>query len=369
MQNEKRNIIQQTAIKLFHTTDHLLLTWATGCGKSLAALQCAKDGGKWLIVCKEINHIENWRREINKHNVKASIVDIICYASLHKYIDRGDWEINLILDEVHALSELRELRIEAIAPTKIISLSATVDSDIRERLRAIKPFIEYHISTSNAIAQGILPEPKVYIVEKQLNDVRKEYAGKFGKRVIMLTAKEYYNYLSNSVDYWKYKWETEGEDWRYKKFMFAALERKRWISNYKTDTAMEIIGKIWGRRFICFTGSVEQCNKLGGSLVIHNKVAPKKREKLVEDLNEGRINNLFCVNMMKESMNINKIEAGMIVQLDGASDRSFIQTLGRTLRGENPEFYIIVVKGTQDDKYLKTALTNFNKKYIAYVDM
>ena len=76
------------------------------------------------------------------------------------------------------------------------------------------------------------------------------------------------------------------------------------------------------------------------------------------------INSLFCVNMMRESINITNIEAGMIVQLDGVNDRSFIQTLGRTLRGVKPEFYVLCIKGTQDEKYVKTAFKDFNPKYI-----
>lgn len=366
MQNEKRTEIQQKALELHKKHDHILLTWATGCGKSLAALQCISKGSDWIIVCKEINHIENWKRDIEKHGLSHlltdGILDIICYASLHKWNEYDN--VNLILDEVHAVSELREERIRALMPNKIISLSATVDDEIRGRLRSIRPFVEYSITTSEAIDAGILPEPKVYVVYTDLEDSEKLYTAKIGKKAVKLTAKGYYAHLSRNIEYWRERWERTGEQWVYKKYMVGALDRKRWIADYKTKLAAEILEKIKDRRFICFTGSIEQCNELGGDRVIHSKITSKNREKLVNDLNSKVIDSLFCVNMMKEGMNIEEIEAGMIVQLDGANDRSFIQTLGRTLRGEKPEFYILVVRKTQDERYLETALANFDKKYL-----
>lgn len=365
MQNEKRAQIQAKALELFKMHDHILLTWATGCGKTLAALQCVSEGGRWLIVCKEINHINNWRRDIEKHELShlyGNIVDIICYASLHKYVHMKG--LNLVLDEVHGLSVLREMRVDEIEPVKIVSLSATVDNDIRTRLHAIKQFVEYNITTSDAIKEGILPEPKVYVAYVELDDVKKDYVAKMKKKEIKLTARGYYEHITKSLDYWKNRWEERAEPWVYKKFLTGALERKRWIADYKTELAIEILTKIQNRRFICFTGSIEQCNKLGGDKVIHSKVTAKKRDTLINDLNSKRINHLFCVNMMKEGMNIEEMEAGMIVQLDGVNDRSFIQTLGRTLRGEKPEFFILVVKKTQDERYLRTALESFDKKYL-----
>lgn len=363
-----RDHIQNEALKLSRENDHLLLTWATGCGKSLAALKIlAEAGGMWLIVCKEITHIDNWRREISKFDpegtsISPRIEDIICYASLPKYKDvKG---INLVLDEVHGLSELRELRIADMEPSKIVSLSATVDDEIRGRLESILPFKEYTISTSQAVEMGILPVPKVFVVYSELDDVVKSYTAKFGKNSVKLTARGYYNYISKQIDYWKDQWEEKGESWRENKFKMAALGRKKWLAEYKTESAEKVLKVIKGRRFVCFTGSIEQCDKLGGTAVVHSKISPKRREKLIEELNAGILNSLYCVNMMRESINISSIEAGMIIQLDGSSDRSFIQALGRTLRGENPEFFVLVVKGTKDEDYFRNATYNFNKKYL-----
>ena len=48
--------------------------------------------------------------------------------------------------------------------------------------------------------------------------------------------------------------------------------------------------------------------------------------------------------------------------------RSFIQKSGRVLRAEHPEIFIIYVKGTQDETYLKNALEGLNPDYITYYE-
>src|SRR5688572_1067450 len=75
MVHQKKDDIQNRAIKLSETNPHLILSWATGCGKSLAALKIIKsridagDTTPWLIVCSELNHIDNWVAEIVKHKL------------------------------------------------------------------------------------------------------------------------------------------------------------------------------------------------------------------------------------------------------------------------------------------------------------
>jgi glutathione synthase len=79
------------------------------------------------------------------------------------------------------------------------------------------------------------------------------------------------------------------------------------------------------------------------------------------------INSLFVVGMLQEGQNLNDIEKGIIIQLDGKL-RSFIQKSGRVLRAEHPEIFIIYVKGTQDETYLKNALEGLNPDYITYYE-
>ena len=69
---------------------------------------------------------------------------------------------------------------------------------------------------------------------------------------------------------------------------------------------------------------------------------------------------------MRESMNIADIEAGLLLQLDGSTSRGYEQSLGRCMRAKDPEFHLVVCKGTKDINYLETALLNFNKNWVIY---
>lgn len=68
--------------------------------------------------------------------------------------------------------------------------------------------------------------------------------------------------------------------------------------------------------------------------------------------------------MAQEGMNLNDIQAGVIVQLDG-KERAFIQKFGRTLRAKNPVQYIFYYKFTQDEKWLNNDLEGIDKKFIS----
>ena len=83
----------------------------------------------------------------------------------------------------------------------------------------------------------------------------------------------------------------------------------------------------------------------------------------VTRFNNGETNSLYAVGMLTEGMNLKDIEKGMIIQLDG-QERGFIQKLGRILRSEEPEIYILYFSQTRDEEYLKKAIEGINKEYI-----
>ena len=60
--------IQQKAVEMMRDTPLLILQWATGCGKSKAAIDIVKDldTHKVLLAVAEIAHRENWKQEFLK---------------------------------------------------------------------------------------------------------------------------------------------------------------------------------------------------------------------------------------------------------------------------------------------------------------
>jgi superfamily II DNA or RNA helicase len=364
-----KEIIQKQAVILSKEHDNLLLSWATGTSKTLAALKVAVEKG-WegtlgdiYILLKETNHEQNWRDEIKKWNMEGLLdhITFFCYASLHKYLNE-DIDL-LILDECHALSEMREDYLKTIKCDKIISLSATVNEQVKARIKAYKPgFYEYHIGLQEAIDLGILPEPSIKIVYVDLEEKEKSLWWKNKSGKVLVTPAVYYTLLQGKINMYE-KMYKEGKGWAENKWIQAMGQRKKFMAKAKTDTARKLLTLLDDKRYICFTGSIDQCNELGGDLTIHSKLFRASRETLLEKFNGGEVNHIFAVGMLRESMNLNGIEVGVIVQLDNQS-ASLEQMGGRIMRSIAPEIYILVLRGTKDEDYFDKATRSLSSRYI-----
>ncbi len=371
-QAEAREKLQNDTLPEALKHKHVLLEWATGTSKTLMALKIARGRGakKILLLTKEIAHKLTWEDECKKWGMEDiwNNMTVMCYASLHKIAD-GYFDL-IINDECHGLSENRENNLEKVGFDWMVSLSATPGEEVEDRLMNICPYWKSEISMDKAISLGILPEPTIYIVDVEFDDVKvvKTVKGTKGKKARKYTSRGYYDYLSEQIKKFKSMYERDYEDWQLSQLVQTGARRKKFMAQCKTEKAKEILEKIKHKRFICFTGFIEQCDELGGENVIHSGISINKRKQLIERLNNGEIDNLLAVNMLKESMNISYIEAGMLIQADAKTDRGMIQVLGRTLRGDDPEFYIFRLKDTSDEYNVKTALSSFNKKYIKVYD-
>jgi superfamily II DNA or RNA helicase len=289
--------------------------------------------------------------DLHKHGfqglLETHIEAVICYASFTRYAGR---ELNLALNEVHRLSELRGDIGKTISFDQIISDSATVPDEVKLRLAEICPFHEYHISLKEAIGMGILPEPAIYLFPIKLTTQQRAEVGRL------------------EMEHLKYRslYEHDGAMWQLNKMNLARGKQKQFIAECKTPYVKELLREIKGKRLICFCGSIEQAQMLGGEQAIHSKKSSKKNITILEKFNNFEIAEIYVNKMGKEGMNLPGIEAGVIVQLDSGNDQglSFLQRTGRSLRAEDPEIFIFYAVETQDEVYLKRALQNIDKKYI-----
>ena len=327
---EKQNI----AVKASFDHSFLFLEWFTGLGKSLAALRILKEHkGNWVIVVKEVNHMITWRDEAEKWKISLSNVEIITYDSLHKLSGRKNY--NLILDEAHAITSLRLKKLKKLKINRVVALTATMPQGKKALLNRLNKFTYYPITMGKAIEEGIVPEPEII------------------QLMVTLTPSQMAKYkaINSKISY------AINENLDNLRNILGS-QRKRMLSSYKTAAARKILDK--SKRFVCFTGSIAQCNQLGGKNVVHSKT---KDKEVITKFNDLKIDNLFAVNMLRESMNLRNIDVGYIIQLDN-QEKSFIQMLGRSFRSLKPIVYVITCKDTVDESYAKTAFQSIPEKYI-----
>lgn len=397
-----REALVNQAVKLFEKHTSVALLWATGVGKSAAAIKMAnKYIGKTknknvLLVVAEVAHKENWQKEFEKWGMINATLTIECYASLHKYRNTN-WDL-IIFDEAHHLgSDLRLEVLSSMRSGKNILLSATLDRGLLNELENILGYIAPHkISLQDAIDFNILPGPHIHLIPLTLDNVKTdqwivEEWGDESKRIpiytdlrdkwkylrnkkqypniklcMRCTALQKYNYLTEQTEYWKKKYMSCRQEYMKNKWMQIGIQRKRFLGEVKTHIVKRLIEKLKDKRYICFCASVAQAEYLGKENAIHSKV--KKAQSIIDSFNEKKIDNLYAVGMLQEGQNLVDIEAGIIIQLDG-SERPFIQKFGRSLRASDPHQYIFYYKNTRDEEYLNNILEDFNSDYINVLDV
>ena len=163
--------LQDYAVKLIETNlnDNLLLSWATGLGKSLAFIKIQEAHYKneiTYIIVNERNHIQNWKNEYIKYGKEELLKNtkIFCYASLKKYLNK---KIGLLgLDEAHhALSPARIEFLNTLEVKKTVALTATLTTMQKELLIDLfGNFVEHKFLLKKATENNILVQPKIYLI-------------------------------------------------------------------------------------------------------------------------------------------------------------------------------------------------------------
>lgn len=338
--------------------------WATGCGKSRIALRFLEEHPEFrcLILVPEKDNIKNWRDEFSKFQVPDISVDIICYASLHKY-KNTHWDF-LVFDEVpHVDTEKRKQICKSVCGDYILALGAVVTEEERQTLEQVYGKFDMSIvSLSRAISLRLLPAPLINVLHLQLDDNAKIYWYKGAT----YTEKGYYQILENTVERAVSAFNANPDNEFLKMRMLrAGNERKRFLGSRKDQAILRICRELdkKGKRYICFCSSIKQAEALGGDNAYTSK-SPKSMEHL-RRFNDHEINSLFVVGKLIEGQNLNDIECGIIGQLGGAQ-RITAQELGRVFRSKNPVVYVPVFDESKDDSFLYTLTASIPEEYIKH---
>lgn len=377
--NELRTQLQNEAVETLRTKKRLILQWGTGVGKSRVAvrsingvLECNPEA-KVLLLVQETNHKKNWKNEFiealgeERANDIFKKIKVECYASLPKYANTS-WNF-IAADEGHHLRS--EKRIEILLSMKaerFLVLSATISEqgDGTDMLSALETtfghFENLKYGINDAIESGVLPEPVFNVIPITMSEGMGKTYNKMTE-YIEQTKTEYYqqrdnfnlpdNIENSTTQPYKERW------------MQAAMIRKRRTAAFKTRAAKELIANLKkeNKRFICFCQELKQVEKLEGENYLSSKRTKKENAEVIDKFNNGEINSIFAVGMLQEGQNLKNIDAGIVIQLDNKA-RSFVQKIGRVMRGKKPVIYVYYIPDTQDEKYLANAFKDTKQEYI-----
>lgn len=148
----------------------IILELCTGLGKSRAGLLHCQDKDI-LILCKQVSHFDTFigeNGELKKWNICPKSVETYCYNSLHKLAGRR-FDV-ILMDECHALSEARLKALKQLRCGKLIALSGTIPDEVYARLYSLGKAKTIKIPTELGIKWKLVPAPKIYLIERKLNN-------------------------------------------------------------------------------------------------------------------------------------------------------------------------------------------------------
>ena len=374
-----------------------ILNLGTGMGKTLLAIKCINKIADFnfkqneeettvSIIVPRQALIENWKTEIKKWECNTDKVEILCYDSIHKINKYSDV---IIFDEAHHLSELKREYLDSILKinpnVKLLFLSATIPRDIMDYMKSLGTYNIVKGNIADGIKDEVLPTPMIYTIPLYLDNIkcteeivknprsnnpitcnyieRWNFIKRFTSRKIIIkcTQKQYYDELSDKIDWYKRKFMFNKTIIFKNKWLRAAGERIKWLSEQKVDICQSIISLLQDQRVLLFCNNIEQSLKFKDYAPINSK--NKNALKNLEDFNNSKINHISSVNMLSEGMNLTNCRVCLFCNLN-ASEILSQQKFGRSLRHPKPIVIIPYFKDTRDEELKDKMLKDYDNSMI-----
>lgn len=370
---------------------NILLELSTGVGKSRLAIEKMRQlypkEAKVLIVVPRNIHKKNWQDEIDKW-WKDCPLDIVytTYKSFPKHA--GQWDY-IIWDEVHHLSERCIEALDNFAFKNAVLLSATVGRELKNTIKyKFSPIDFYSVGLRDAIDEGILPDPKVFLIPLYLDNnlptesIWKNKSAK-GRLIecswaerwqyirqkacpvrIYCTQAQYVSDLNSQIDWWKKNYMRTRNQGVKNRWLMLCTERLKYLSNLKNTIIYNLLEDLKNKRTLTFCNSIEQTEILGKHCINSKE---KNAIKHYNDFNNGKIKHITACNMLNESMNLKNCQIGIYANLN-SSETIVKQRAGRLLRHKNPIIIIPYFKDTREEELMEKMLENYNKELIIVIN-
>lgn len=367
---------------------NILCELPTSFGKSRIAIQLlgkrVTTDSKILIVIPRNVLIENWKDEFIKWGYEKYLpcITFVTYVSFPKKV--GEWDF-VIFDECHHLSERCQESLEYFTIHNSVLLSATVKRELKYTLKYLfKDLGVYKVHIKEATEEGILPDPRVYLIPLSLDNQhvnhtivknkskgnaitisyseRWEYKNvKNRKIIIRCTQQQYYNDLTALIEWYRKKMFSEVFK---NMFLHTSGERLKWLSDQKTPFIKLLLDKLSKERTLTFCNGIFHTEELG-TCCINSK--NKSSQDTLDKFNNGLINHITACNMLDEGMNLRNCRVGIYATLN-SSERMIKQKLGRLLRHEDPVIIIPYYVGTRDEEIVKKMCEDYNPNLITTIN-
>lgn len=374
MKRTKDEVQEEAGRILSLNADHGIIAMATGTGKSKVAINKIVEHYKnntdlrvLIVVPTEKLRDQNWKDEFIKWNQSFlwdNNVERSCYASISKM--EGEVYDLIILDECHNITPNNSSFFKNNTVSSVIGLTATPPTDRvkHEVLKQLNLHVLYRVTLDEAVEWGLVSPYEITVIYTTLDSVRKNIRAGNKKKPFMQTEMAAYWYLTKKINEIPYD---SSNPVLLAKRQALIMKRMRFIYNLnsKTEAARFILSKLIkeGERTLIFAGDIPQAEALCPDF-FHSKTNDEKYNLFLQE----EINVLSSVRSLNEGQNIPNLDNALIVQLN-SNELHTIQRIGRTVRhrdGHKAKIFIICAKGTVDEKWLASAISELDHSNIIY---
>ena len=308
-----------------------------------------------LILAPRKEIFESWKEEMEKWNLRDNIkVEFLWSNSISK----NKKAYNLIIaDEIHAynLKVLGLLAKEQTKGTRILALTGTLDGDTEFLLETmLKLSVLYTYSVEQAIADKIIADYEIICVGCDLDITDKYVLGGNKENPFLQTELEAYTYWDSS-----YTQAKQRQKWSSLRFLMSKRLDVIYNARSKQKVTEDILSLV--DRCIIFSGRQDIADKLGD-----NSFHSKSDKDSLKQFSEGKIDKLSVVSMVSMGVTIPNLKVAVFNQLKSGENLAVQQAM-RTMnmeKGKKATIYIVYLRNTQDEVWMRSALKGFESKKI-----
>jgi len=305
--------------------------------------------------------------EFYKWNFESVLdrVEIMCYHSAYKLLHE-QYTI-VVCDEIHlGLSPEYRKFFEQNIYERLLCMTATLPEEVEYnlKLQSLAPTV-YSITLDQCVDMGLVAPYEIYCIP------------------IELTEQERVNYNTINQDFVRHKIHLGPDAFNIAKacignnsahpldrmhaagFYKAIRDRKSIVdtADNKIEKFKDIVYTNLNKKIISFGGKNSFTSQLAESVnpyaaAYHSGVTPKKRKEALKRFTDGKINVLCSTKSLNQGFDAPGASIGIICGLTSKS-LSMIQRVGRLIRyeeGKVGKVYIIYVKDSQEEKWLKSSV-------------
>lgn len=363
MNKKEKSKIQKEIIDTLLEKPHGRLLLAPRVGKTKLAIDIIKrekpESILWVTPSAKLAEedipaeFELWKAK--KYMNKLTTVT---WMSLDKI--QGHYEM-IILDEEQFITENNSLSLRKgqLTYDYIVSMTGTATKHVekRELYKELDLKVLYDMGINEAVDMGMLSDYEVKVLQVMLNNQDKEITAGTKDKPFMTTEKAQYDYVDRMAMQAIYQGRKDAA--------FRIMARMRAIKNSpsKHKAAEWLYNKLEGRNLF-FCSSIAQANEIG-DYQYHSKTDNEDLQKFMV----GAVDNICMVNAGGTGFTYKAIDNLVLVQADSDKNGLTSQKICRTLlqqKDYKATIWIICLVGTQDEKWVKSALENFDQSKVKY---